>query len=79
MELIRFEFEMPFRDQILSPELEWGDIELFYNPNVDYQSLAKRMMRDMSIDGPSHVSIKVGDRLVATWSRYNERRELLSI
>lgn len=80
MEIIQIAFGMPFKNQILPRDWDWSDFgPYYYNPNADYQSLAKRMLRDMPLDGPSCVSIKAGDRLVAIWSRYNERCELLGI
>ena len=72
MSRIRVEFGMPFKNQTVPHDWVWGEIGNF-NPNVDYPKLAKLIARRLPIDGPSNVWIKVGDRLLAAWSRPLEK------
>jgi hypothetical protein len=71
MEPIRIEFRMPFKGQTVAPEWEWGIMGVF-NPDIDYQKIAKRILRHMPLEGPSSVRIKAGDRLVGVWCRFSE-------
>jgi hypothetical protein len=79
MQPIQIEFRMPFENQTLPPEWDWQDFAPYYNPEVNYLDIAKQTLRDIPFDGPSRVTIRAGNRLLAVWSRYNERRELLGI
>ena len=74
MEIIQIEFGMPFKGQSVPREWQWDAMGIF-NPNIDYRKLAKDVFRHLPHDGPSRVLIKAGDRIVGTWSRYNELLE----
>jgi hypothetical protein len=78
MPTIRVEFGMPFQGQAVSHDWIWGDVGDF-NPNVNYHKLAKMIVQNLPVDGPSNVWIKTGGRLLAVWSRYSERCSQLGI
>jgi hypothetical protein len=72
--MIQIEFGMPFKAQAVPREWQWGAIGIF-NPRVDYQRMAKRIVRNLPNRGPTRVRITDGERLLAAWSRDEESIE----
>jgi len=79
MTRISIEFGMPFRNQELPQDWVWDAFEVEYDPNVDYQKLARLIVRSLPFDGPSNVQIKADDSVVAVWSKLSERCDQLGI
>jgi hypothetical protein len=77
MTAVRIEFGISLKDQTVARE--WADVEGIFNPNIDYRALAKRVVRNLPLDGPTRVTIKAGDRIIAVWSQFSEYCEQLGI